>query len=397
MPTFIFNNRSKGSSYVVLDPEFNTNPVLSTVPKYFSTISFPNLTNISEDNIVVNDYKLGIVVPEGDSSFEFTPSISVPIPKVIIRGAGDCSVTYVDGATTINVSPSELNRRGEESSLFTNPDCFEFDGVIGNQSLSTTQDISNRVYNFNNAISISCWVTFGDDMFTNTGNKNFIIVDQAGPSSNTKFSKGYCLYVTRAPNNAKLLRFQVGTINTPTPPPTPSNQRAQINITSLRTSSSQVFFILATYDSSGGGNIRLYLRSAGISQENSQVPDFGGQLEYTNQTNRFCIGNTEPNGNQGFDGKIDEVGIFEKALDGGDADNLFNWNANGNLLSYNNTYNSELRGWYRMGENANFSNPGGAGDWTLRSATDLADANLELESSGIAEGDKISPGLVGPA
>ncbi len=50
-----------------------------------------------------------------------------------------------------------------------------------------------------------------------------------------------------------------------------------------------------------------------------------------------------------------------------------------------------------MGENANFSNPGGIGNWTLRSATDLADANLELESAGMAEGDKISPGLVGPA
>jgi len=60
---------------------------------------------------VVNDYKIGIVVPEGNSSFEFTPSTPVPTSNVIIRGTGNCSVVYQYGATTINVSPSELNRR----------------------------------------------------------------------------------------------------------------------------------------------------------------------------------------------------------------------------------------------------------------------------------------------
>ena len=394
MPTITFNNQSSTTAVAVLDPEFGESLIPTTVPKYFSSVSLTNLTNISEDKIVVNDYKIGVVVPPGNSSFEFTSSISLPTSDVIIRGAGDCSVVYQDGATTINVTPSELNRR-DVISTFTNPFCFEFDGGIG--ALSTTQTIPSRVYNFNNAISISCWVTFGDEMFTNpNSSKNYIIVDQAGPSSNTAFSKGYCLYVTRASNNTKLLRFQVGTTTTPEPaPPTPSNQRAQINITNLRTASNQVFFILATYDSSGGGNIQLYLKSAGISQENQKVPDYDGPLDYNNQTNRFCIGNTSPNGNQGFDGKIDELGIFEKVLSSLDADNLFNWNTNGNLLSYSNANNSELRGWYRMGENATFSNPGGVGDWTLKSATDLLNTNLDLTSINIAETDVKTPGLAG--
>lgn len=109
MPTFTFNNQSGGSSYVVLDPEFGINLIPSTTPKYFSSVTFSNFSNISRDDIVVNDYKLGIAVPEGNSSFEFTPSTSVPISDVIIRGAGDCSVVYQDGATTINITAEELN------------------------------------------------------------------------------------------------------------------------------------------------------------------------------------------------------------------------------------------------------------------------------------------------
>ena len=293
-----------------------------------------------------------------------------------------------------DISTSTLNSSGTGGDAgFFNPFCFQFNGDVG--SLSTTQEISNRVYNFENAISISCWVTFGDEIFSNPStSKNYIIVDQAGPTSNTTFSKGYCLYVTRTSSNAKLLRFQVGTINTPTPPTAASAQRAQINITNLRTASNQVFFILATYDSSGSGDIQLYLKSTGISKYNQQVPMHDGPLDYNNQTNRFCIGNTSPNGAQGFDGKIDEVGIFEKALSSADADNLFNWTTNGNLLSYNNDNNSELRGWYRMGENANFSNPGGVGDWTLKSATDLKNSDLYLQSSEVSQSDR-KRGLIG--
>ncbi len=111
MPTFTFNNQSSTTAIAVLDPEFGQSSISTTVPKYFSGVSLTNLTNISEDKIVINDYKIGVVVPPGNSSFEFTPSISLPTSDVIIRGAGNCSVVYQYGATTINVSPSELNRR----------------------------------------------------------------------------------------------------------------------------------------------------------------------------------------------------------------------------------------------------------------------------------------------
>ena len=109
MPTITFNNQSSTTAVAVLDPEFGLSSIPTTVPKYFSSVSLTNLTNISEDKIVVNDYKIGVVVPPGNSSFEFTPSISLPPSDVIIRGAGDCSVVYQDGATTINITAEELN------------------------------------------------------------------------------------------------------------------------------------------------------------------------------------------------------------------------------------------------------------------------------------------------
>lgn len=111
MASFTFNNQSSGTSYVVLEvvPKSSQEyPV--TTPKYISGSTFSSLTNISRDMIVSNNFQLGAVIPEGNSSFDFTPGITIPISKSFIRGAGECSVTFIEGATTINITPDELNQ-----------------------------------------------------------------------------------------------------------------------------------------------------------------------------------------------------------------------------------------------------------------------------------------------
>lgn len=111
MASLTFNNQSSGTSYVVLDITPNASQIIpSSTPKYLSGSSFSSFTGISEDMIVVNDYQLGVVVPEGNSSFDFTPGVTIPISESFINGAGECSVIFVEGATTINITPDELNR-----------------------------------------------------------------------------------------------------------------------------------------------------------------------------------------------------------------------------------------------------------------------------------------------
>ena len=236
----------------------------------------------------------------------------------------------------INTIPSIVNLPGQKSG-FASTNKFLFDGGAGVLRAKT-----QNLYRFTDAISISCWVTFGDEIFDRTGGlQNFNIVDQANAPATT-FTKGYSLYVTRTANGSQLLRFQIGRNNfTPNPPAsTMSQQRAQIDITTLRTNKNQVFYILATYSFDTGANtgkITLHLRGEDIQpQIDTQLNPPGGQIEYNPQTNAFCIGNTSPAGNLGFDGYIDEVAIFNAELDGNDANDIYNWNKNGNLVEWNN-------------------------------------------------------------
>ena len=390
MPTFTFNNQSEGSSYVVLDPEFTTSPIPSSTPKYFSETTFSSFSNISRDDIVVNDYKLGIVVPEGNSSFEFTSSIPLPTSDVIIRGAGDCSVVYQDGATTINVTPDELNRRETgSSSAFTNPFCFEFNGnsdsvyVAGN---TTALDLTGE-------ISISTWVTIDADVFnTGSGEKDYYIVDKLKfPGGG--FVEGYALYIKRAvstdPTTVKL-RAVFGVSNNKI-----FQCTCQVDIQPGATNElapNTPYYIVATFDPSLGiaGQMKLFINGVNVKIQNH----FAAGTFTPAATENFIIGNASSGpGIKEYHGKIDEVSIWDTVLRPSNVSALYNWNTNGNLNNY--VLSSNLKGWYRMGENATFDT--GSGDWTLKSATDPDDDSLKLTSTGVAQTDRKTPGLVGPA
>ena len=390
MPTFTFNNQSEGSSYVVLDPEFTTSPIPSSTPKYFSETTFSSFSNISRDDIVVNDYKLGIVVPEGNSSFEFTSSIPLPTSDVIIRGAGDCSVVYQDGATTINVTPDELNRRETgSSSAFTNPFCFEFNGnsdsvyVAGN---TTALDLTGE-------ISISTWVTIDADVFnTGSGEKDYYIVDKLKfPGGG--FVEGYALYIKRAvstdPTTVKL-RAVFGVSNNKI-----FQCTCQVDIQPGATNElapNTPYYIVATFDPSLGiaGQMKLFINGVNVKIQNH----FAAGTFTPASTENFIIGNASSGpGIKEYHGKIDEVSVWDTVLRPTNVTALYNWNTNGNLNNY--VLSSSLKGWYRMGENATFDT--GSGNWTLKSATDPDNDSLKLTSTGVAQTDRKTPGLVGPA
>jgi len=277
---------------------------------------------------------------------------------------------------------------------FNSTDKFLFDGNDGFLR-SKIQDN----YRFEDELTLSCWVTFGDSLFDFTQNqKNFMIIDQA---TNT-FNNGYSLYVSRVSgNNAALLRFSIGQGGTPTP----ATQRAQINLTNVRTSKDQVFYIMATFKDQ---NLQLTLKAEGVNLLNTKQPP-SSTISYTPQVNNFCIGNTSPQANAEFDGNIDEVGIFNKYLTPTVADDIFNWDQNGDLKKYSDDNNYNLEAWYRMGENATYvpntetydvlaenndfivTEDGisvvtqdfveNLGVWTVKNAVALSDTNKDLVSS----------------
>tara|TARA_R100001443_G_scaffold94722_2_gene101245 strand:- start:3088 stop:4233 length:1146 start_codon:yes stop_codon:yes gene_type:complete len=111
MATFAFNNQSVGTAYVVLEIIPNSQQIIPAItPKYISGSVYSNFTgDITRDMIVEDDYKLGIVVPEGNSSFDFDPRLTIPLSESIIRGAGECDLEFVVGATGVAISVEELN------------------------------------------------------------------------------------------------------------------------------------------------------------------------------------------------------------------------------------------------------------------------------------------------
>jgi hypothetical protein len=298
----------------------------------------------------------------------------------------------------INTIPSIVNLPGQNNRGFESTQKFVFDGDDG-----FLKSVTQSNYRFADALSISCWVTFGDTITAGdpTTFKNFMIVDQA----NASFSEGYSLYVTRLANGNALLRFQIGKGTTDN-----TNGRAQIRIDNISgINSSKVFLIVATFlsqDTFPPTEVcKLELKGVGVDLDNTKTPP-NGSIVYSSAVNTFCIGNTSPVGNLEFDGSIDEVGVFNKRLVNSNTNDIFNWNQNGNLETYSQDNNLNLAAWYRMGENAEFTpnaDPAKTGFWTMKNAVDLDDNTKNLSSAlnGLDEGNlpesaRQSPGLPPP-
>lgn len=266
----------------------------------------------------------------------------------------------------INTIPSIVNLPGQGTTTFKSKEKFIFTGGSG-----VLRSPVQANYRFADEITISCWVTFGDQLFDYTGaQKNYMIVDQAQGN----FSNGYSLYVTKTASNSTLLRFHVGRGAI-------GDERVQIPITNIVPDSDKVFFIMATFSSNPG--IKLYLKSFGIDLSAEKTPG-PGPITYNNATNNFCIGNTAPTGTSEFEGSIDEVGIFEKSLSDSNADEIYDWNRNGNLLRYNANNNLNLTAWYRMGEDAEFQenpDPKETGVWTMKNAVNIGSTQQQLTSA----------------
>ena len=246
--------------------------------------------------------------------------------------------------------------------IFRNPYSFDFDNDLNKDSvLRTIPGVGFTNYRFPTYVTVSCWVTLGDALFTFTGsNKNHSIVDIASANLST----GYCLYVTKA-STGTFLRWSIGRQGAPgNQPPASGGTRNQLNLTNLSTyGDAKVYHILASFNTVNNES-KLFIKSqddlgnidVNLKSELSNVPGTGNIL-YNNTTNAFCVGNTSPSGFQEWNGKIDEVAIWTLPFGEPEADQIYNFPLNGDLLKWsnNNGYAPNFKVWYRMGENANFT------------------------------------------
>ena len=93
MSTFTFSNPSSGSVYFVIETIRNFQQVYDSTSLQNIVGTLENFVNIDPNWVVTSSYILGAVIPPGNSSFDFTPTIPINPDNVYLRGTGPLTVT----------------------------------------------------------------------------------------------------------------------------------------------------------------------------------------------------------------------------------------------------------------------------------------------------------------
>jgi len=89
--TFTLTNPATGSAY------FTIETVADSTGSYFAKPTnargvYSNFASINEDSLVTSSYVASVVVPEGQSSFQFDSTVDVAISSSILRATGGISL-----------------------------------------------------------------------------------------------------------------------------------------------------------------------------------------------------------------------------------------------------------------------------------------------------------------
>ena len=133
--------------------------------------------------------------------------------------------------------------------------------------------------------------------------------------------------------------------------------------------------IIQVYTDNGGGEqrVRIY-----VDGNTTPEADLAATHSYIKLTGDLFIGARNASNDRAFPGLIDEVSVFNTDQTS-NVSTIYNSGAPSDLTSL-----SPI-GWWRMGEEATFSNPGGTGNWTL---TDQGSGSNDATSANMEEADK---------
>ena len=255
----------------------------------------------------------------------------------------------------------------------TDPYAFYFDG--GNNTVAN--DAGDAIFDLASNMSISAWIQVDPAVIAApVSNTLYMIADKAtGPLSSG--GSGYTLYL-RQTGTATYVCFTVNVAGN-----SPSQKRAEIEITDSLT-----HHVVGTFNGGIGSELKMYVDGVlTVTPNNPKILTTPGLIPISAQD--FCIGNTTTTpGNDEFDGKLDEISVWDKELVLAQVQTIYDFNTNCDLNALGYT---GLIAWYRMGENATWNLPT-PNEWTLNNAGPLAPAG-QLISNGMVYADRV-PGII---
>ena len=89
--TFTLSNPSTGSAYFTIETIADNTGSYSTQPTN-ALGSYSNFVSVNENSLVTSSYIASVVVPEGQSSFQFNSDVNVAISSSKLRATGGISL-----------------------------------------------------------------------------------------------------------------------------------------------------------------------------------------------------------------------------------------------------------------------------------------------------------------
>ena len=249
------------------------------------------------------------------------------------------------------------------SPSFSNVYSFEFDGVDENFSSSLTVPNSDK--------TLSYWVN-ANGTYTNNPTQGYgpaaIMASNGSTTQNAiglMYYKGNELYPSMQGWNPERTLYQTWTAR-------------DLNFEGagwhhiLWTYDSSTEYAQCFVDGSGPQTFTQFIGSGTTTNIWSENAIYNGG---------FSIGSQRSGVNFAgyFEGLVDEVAVFNSVLSQTDINTIYGTGTPSSLAALNPV------AWYRMGEEATFSNPGGTGTWTL---TDQGSGSNNATSANMEEADR---------
>lgn len=90
--TFTLTNPSSGSAYFTIETVRDNNGFYNTSSATNARGVYSNFVSIDSDSLVTSSYIASVVVPEGESSFQFNSTINIAVSSSILRATGGISL-----------------------------------------------------------------------------------------------------------------------------------------------------------------------------------------------------------------------------------------------------------------------------------------------------------------
>jgi len=230
---------------------------------------------------------------------------------------------------------------------------FEFDGT---DDYVTMGNVLNMANNGTDAYSLSCW-------FKTTSTATQMMIAK---QTNASPYNGYNLYMS-----ANRFKFSLGTLTAS------SYINGETGLNGSMTNGNW-HHICLTYDGSqdiSGFNLYYDGVDTTIFTIANNTPDSVSNTDDFNISGRGSAALF-------FNGNIDEASYFNSQLSASDITTIYNSGVPNNL----NSLSTPPLSWWRMGEEATYSNPGGVGNWTL---TDQGSGGNDGTSNGMDENNRV--------